>query len=302
MFTKQVGAPGAGFAGAMQHQMDWQRQRYQWRIRDAEIPLGARTLLCGVLDLNLFQGDSGKPDRDEVLKAAQKMEDQGASLLDVTVQGDPIGAKLPSSDSELRRLVPVLRRLRHNLGVPVCVSTCHAATAERAIELDVAIIHDFSGLVFDPQLARAVNRAGAGLVIGHTRGMPETWANQPPVSNPLEAVARDLGSSIARALAAGIDRRQIVVDPGLGNGKRGPESLQILRQVERLAGLGQPVQVSPSRKPFLVESIRAPQSERLYATAAAAAVAAAQGAHLLRVQEVGEIAQVVKAIDRMLES
>jgi len=278
------------------------RQRYQWRIRDAEIPLGTRTLVSGIIDLNEFLGESGKPDRDAVLQAAQRMVQAGAGLVDVTAQHDPIEAAVLSSDGELRRLVPVLRKLRHNLGVPVCVTTCHAATAERALEIGAAVIHDFSGLAFDPLLAPAVNRAGAGLVIGHTRGMPETWNKLSTVSNLLEAVARDLDSSIARARAAGIDRRHIVIDPGLNMGKRGPENYQILCNLERLGELGEPLQVSPSRKQFLVESVRAPESERLFAVAAAAAVSALQGVHVLRVHEVSEIVQVVKAVDRMLEA
>jgi dihydropteroate synthase len=278
------------------------RQRYQWRVLDAEIPLGTRTLIAGIIDLNTFLGEGGKPDRDAVLRAAEQMVQDGAALLDVTAQHDPIEAALLSADNELRRLVPVLRKLRHNLGVPVCVTTCHASTAERALELGAAVIHDFTGLAFDPQLAPVVNRAGAGLVIGHSRGMPETWYKLPPVSNPLENVARDLDSSIARARAAGIDRRHIVIDPGLSMGKRGPENYQILRNLERFAELGQPVQVSPSRKAFLVESVRAPDSERLFATAAAAAICAAHGAQVLRVHEVSEMALVAKAVDRMLES
>jgi dihydropteroate synthase len=278
------------------------RQRYQWRILDAELPLGTRTLVAGIIDLHDFLGETGKPDRDALLGVAQRMVQDGAGLVDVTAQRDPIEGAVLSSDGELRWLVPVLRKLRHNLGVPVCVTTCHAATAERAIELGAAVIHDFSGLAFDPGLAPAVNRAGAGLVIGHTRGMPETWNKQPPLSNVLEIVARDLDSSIARARAAGIDRRHIVIDPGLSRGKRGPENFQILANLERLADLGQPLQVGPSRQPFLVESVRAPDSERLFATLAAAAVSAAEGAHMLRVHEVSEIAQVVKAVDRMLES
>jgi dihydropteroate synthase len=278
------------------------RQRYQWRILDAEIPLGPRTLVAGIVDLNDFLADNGKPDREAVLQAAQRLVERGAGLLDLTAQHDPIEAAVLPSDDELRWLVPVLRKLRHNLGVPVCVTTCHAATAERALELGAAVIHDFSGLAFDPELAPAVNRVGAGLIIGHTRGMPETWNRLIPVSNPLETIARDLDSSIARARAAGIDRRHIVIDPGLSMGKRGPENYQILRNLERLAELGQPLQVSPSRKQFLVESVRAPESERLFATLAAAAIAAAGGAHLLRVHEVSEIGQVAKAVDRMLES
>jgi dihydropteroate synthase len=278
------------------------RQRFQWRIHDAEIPLGARTLVAGILDLNEFLADSDKPDRDAALRTAQRMEQEGAGLLDVTAQHDPIEGALVSSDNELRRLVPVLRKLRHNLGIPVCVTSCHAATAERALELGAAAIHDFTGLAFDPQLAPVVNRAGAGLIIGHTRGMPETWSKLPPLSNVMETIARDLAASIARAHSAGIDRRQIVIDPGLNMGKRGPENHQILHNLERLGELGQPLQVSPSRKPFLVESVRAPESERLFATVAAAVVSVLGGAHLLRVREVSEVAQAVKAIDRMLEA
>jgi dihydropteroate synthase len=201
----------------------------------------------------------------------------------------------------MRRLVPVLRRLRHNLGVAVSVSTSHAATAERALELGVAVIHDFSGLAVDPELAPVVNRADAGLILGHTRGMPETWRKLLPVSNLIEVVAQGLGSSIARARAAGIDPRQIVIDPGLNMGKRGPENYQLVKNLEQLANLGHPLQVSPSRKPFLADSVRAPESERFLATVAVAAIAAAQGVHLLRVHEVSEIVQAVKAVDRMLE-
>jgi dihydropteroate synthase len=122
------------------------------------------------------------------------------------------------------------------------------------------------------------------------------------VSNLLETVAQALASSIARARAAGIDSRQIVIDPGLGMGKRGPENYQLLRNLEQLAELGQPLQVSPSRKPFVVESVRAPESEWIFSTAAVAAISAAQGAHLLRVHEVSEVAEAVKVVDRMLES
>ena len=102
--------------------------------------------VAGIVDLNQFLGESGKPDRDAVLRAAQRMVQDGAGLVDVTAQHDPIEAAVLCSDSELRWLVPVLRKLRHSLGVPVCVTTCHAATAERVLELGAAVIHDFSGL------------------------------------------------------------------------------------------------------------------------------------------------------------
>lgn len=281
--------------------MKWLRQRHQWRIRNGEIPLGTRTLITGILDLSRFLSDDGKPDRQAVLRAAERMERDGARLIDVTAQRDPIEGKILSPDEELPRLVPVLRRLRNNLGIPVCVTTCHADTAERVLELDAAVIHDFSGLSVDPRLPTVVNRGSAGLVIGHVRGTPGGREKLVPVANLVEMVARDLQSAIARSRAAGIDPRQVVVDPGLNMGKRGPENFLILRALPLFGELGQPVQVSPSQKPFLVESIKAPESERMFATAAMASLAAAQGVQILRVHEVAEIAQVLKAVDRVLE-
>ena len=277
------------------------RPRHQWRIKDGEVTLGGRTLLVGVLDLSPLPRDTGKVDRDAIMRAAEKLEQDGAGLVDVTVQREPFEGELIDSDSELKKLVPVLRRLRHNMGIPVCVTTCHAATAERVLELDVAVIHDFSGLALDPHLAPAVNQAGAGLILGHMRGKPDTWNKQSAMSSPTETVARELESSIARARAAGIDRRQIVIDPGLGLGKRGPENYLIVRQLERLFELGQPIQVTPSRQPFLVESVRSPESERLYSTLVLAAIVAWEGAHLLRVHEVAEAAQAMKLVDRMMD-
>jgi dihydropteroate synthase len=280
--------------------MKW-RPRFQWRIRDAEIPLGPRTLVVGILDVNSLSETTGKAYHEAGLRAAEELERLGADLVDVTAQAEPIEGKLLSADEELRRLVPVLRRLRHNLRVPVCVSTCHAETAARVLELDAAAIHDFSGLASDPGLARVVSRQAAGLIIGHCRGTPETWNRLPPLPDVMELVLRDLDSSIARARAAGIDRRHVVIDPGLNLGKRGAENLDVLAQVGRLAQLGQPIQISPSRKPFLVESVRATDREWFHATAAVAVAAACEGVHLLRVREVAEVTELVKPVDRMLE-
>ncbi len=273
------------------------RRRYNWLIRDQHITLGARTLIMGVLDLD----GEPRPDPAAVLEHALKMQQEGADL--VEVNADPIrtGDRRISEDEELRALVPVLRKLRHNLDIPLSINTYNAATAERAVELGAQIINDVSGLSFDPRVAGVVNQTDAGLIVTHTRGTPDTWKKLPPLHDLVGTIGRELESSVARARRAGVDRRRIVVDPGLELGKRGLENYQILTQIDRLAALQQPILVSPSRKFFLTGTVRAKESDRLYGAAAASTLAILGGAHILRVHEVAAIAQVARTTDHVYE-
>ena len=274
------------------------RRRYDWLIRDRHITLGTRTLIMGVLDLHT--GDQ-PTDPGAVRDQALKMQQEGADL--VEVGADPIraGEQRITDDEELRALVPVLRKLRHNLDVPLSINTYNAATAERAVDLGVQIINDVSGLSFDPQVARVVNQSDAGLIVTHVRGTPDTWKRLPALHDLMGTVGRELESSVARARRAGVDPRRIVVDPGLELGKRGLENFQILTQLDRLAAMGQPVLVSPSRKVFLTGTVRAKESDWLYGAAAASTLAILGGAHILRVHEIAAIAQVARTTDQIYE-
>ncbi len=282
--------------------MKAQRDRYPWRIRERELSLGVRTAVMGVLDVGAASSPDSATVVEDAVEAALKMQEQGADLVDLTPQPSLDPPTLISADEELRRLVPLLRKLRQRLDVPVSVTTCHADTAERSLALGANVINDWSGLSFDPRMAEVINQHDAGLVIGHARGTPESWPRQPPLPDVMQIIKRDLDSALGRARGARIDRRRIVIDPGLEMGKRGQENDQILADLYRLGPLGQPILVSPSGKRFLTESVRSPARVRLFATSAAVAVAVARGAHVVRVYEVEEIALVVKAADRILEA
>ena len=116
----------------------------------------------------------------------------------------------------MRRLSPVLKRLKDRLTIPISIDTYKAEVAERAIELGAEIINDPSGLTFEPQLARTVANHDAGLVINHMRGRPETWAKLGPLPDPMATIARDLDAAVSRARHQGIDKARIVLDPGIG--------------------------------------------------------------------------------------
>ncbi len=283
--------------------MKWERQRYQWKIRDREISLGNRTLVIGALTVaprDNAKGDSS--DRRKALDTVLEMQQAGADLIDLSAYPGPPAKGRLTANEELRRLVPLLRKLRHKLDVPLVVSTYHAETAERALELGAAVINDLGCLAFDPSMPQVIKQHDAGLIVTHSRGTPDTWAKLPPVSNLMEGILRELEAGLARARLTGIDRRRIVLDPGLGLGKRGLENYRILAQLERLEALHQPILVSPSRQPFLTESIRAPESEQLFGAAAVVTMAICAGVHLIRVCEVAEMAQVARAADRVFEA
>ena len=277
-----------------------QRQRYDWRIRDRSFTLGSRTLIMGVVSLE-NEGEGKRIEPGLVLEKARELERQGADLIELHAGPIYIGSRPLSADEELRKLVPVLRKLRHNVDTPVSINTYNAATAERAVELGVQIINDVSGLAFDAKLAGVINQSDVGLILTHLRGTPDTWKRLPALPDLVATIGRDLVSSLARARSAGIDRRRIVIDPGLELGKRGLENYRVLTQLDRLGQLRQPILVSPSRKRFMTETVRASDGEWTLAAAALSTIAIYGGAHIVRVHEVEAVAQAAKAADRVFE-
>lgn len=282
--------------------MELTRDRYPWKLRTRELTLGARTLVMGVLDVSGAQGAGSSQAVNALLEEALAIQAAGADLIDVSAQPNRGIPRRMTADEELRQMVPVLRKLRHNLDIPVSVHTSNSATAERVLELGVEIINDWSGLTIDAGMVSLAKQMDTGLILGHVRDTPDTWAKQRPLPDVVSVIMRDLQSAMGRAASMGIDRRRIVIDPGLEQGKRGLQNFRILAELDLVSSLNRPILVDLVGKPFLTESVRSPHDERLFATATAAAVAVYTGAHIIRVGEVKEISYVAKTADRMFES
>src|SRR6516165_7102212 len=143
--------------------------------------------------------DGGKySDPDRAFARALELEEQGADIIDVGAESTRPGSERISVAEEMRRLIPVLKRLKGRLTVPVSADTYKAEVAERALELGVEIINDPSGLTFEPHLARVVSNHDAGLVLNHMRGRPETWAKLGPMPDAMATISRDLEAAISR--------------------------------------------------------------------------------------------------------
>lgn len=242
--------------------------------------------------------DGGKylePDR--AYARALELEEQGADILDLGAESTAPGSARVSEAEEIHRLVPVLKRLNGKLAIPISVDTYKAAVAEKAIQHGAEILNDPSALTLDPQMAKVATNHDAGLILNHMRGSPETWAKLPPLKDPATAVTVDLAACVHRAMHAGLDKARLVVDPGLGFGKRKEENTEILARLPQFQKLDIPLLVGPSRKSFVKQNT---ELETAFASAAAVTAAILGGAHIVRVHDVREMCAVVKVADAVL--
>ncbi len=270
-----------------------------WRLKARELKLGDRTLIMGVLNVTPDSfSDGGKYlDPDRAFARAIEIEEQGADIIDVGAESTRPGSTPISAAEEIRRLIPVLKRLRGKFAVPISVDTYKAEVAELAIEHGAEIINDPSGLTFEPQLAKVAVHHDAGLILNHLRGRPETWAKLPPLRDVMGTITQELEATVSRARHVGVDRARIVIDPGIGFGKRKEQNSEILARLAQLARLELPLLVGPSRKSFLAQQT---EEQTRYATAAAVTASILGGAHIVRVHDVAEMKVAAELADEVL--
>jgi len=260
-------------------------------------------------------------DRKAAIARGLEIERDGADLLDIGGESTRPGALPISTEEELDRTIPVIEALKKKgLRIPISIDTYKARVAERALQAGAEIVNDVSGLRYDASLAAVVQQRRAGIVLMHLRGAPRTMQGLPPVRDIVSAVRRGLAASLRRALRAGIGKRQIVLDPGIGFGKTAAQNFEMINGLRRFASLGYPILVGPSRKSFIRAATvsersladrkeRRPASgkkefcsipeELLFGTAAAVTAAILNGAHIVRVHDVRQMLPVVRIADSL---
>ena len=268
--------------------------------RGIRLPLGGRTLVMGIINVtpDSFSGDGIADDVEVALARARALVAEGADLLDVGGESTRPGSEEVPLDEELRRVVPVIRRLAAESPVPISIDTAKAAVAEEALAAGAHIVNDITGLRGDPAMTEVVARAGAGIVAMHILGRPRTMQLAPAYEDVVLEIAEYLAGSVRLAIEAGARRDRIVVDPGIGFGKTLEHNLEILRRLAELKGLGQPVLIGTSRKSFIGRLLGGvPPAERVEGTGATVALAIAAGAEIVRVHDVAPAVKVARVAD-----
>jgi len=224
---------------------------------------------------------------DRAVAQAERLAADGCELLDVGGESTRPGAAPVSVEDEIGRVAPVIEQLvRRGLG-PVSVDTRKAAVARAALAAGAAVVNDVSGLAFDPELTAVVAQGGAGVIVMHMRGTPDTMDSLAVYRHVAADVAAELGAAAGRAEAGGVARERIVVDPGFGFAKTPEQNFRLLDELATVVALGYPVAVGPSRKRFLGAATGRPVEDRDRATAVACALAWERGARLFRVHDAG---------------
>ncbi len=224
-------------------------------ISDRSVVMGARTIIMAVLNVtpDSFSDGGRYVETDRAIKHGIELVQQGADWIDLGGESTRPGAQPVSAEEELERVLPVIRGLRRKFrNLPISIDTTKAEVAEKALQAGAKIVNDISGLRFDPRIADVARRHGTPLILMHTReGGPETMQRQPFVRDIWRSLMAGLETSIRRALAAGVRRSQLIIDPGLGFGKPRRQNFEIVAELTRLQRFRLPILIGASRKSFV---------------------------------------------------
>ena len=266
------------------------------------LPLLARPLLMGVLNVTPDSfSDSGRfADPDAAVAQFGRMVEEGAEIIDLGGESSRPGAESVDAGEEWRRVGAVLARVAANSPVPISIDTYKAEIARRAIDSGAVMVNDISALRFDPEMAQVVAETGVTAVLMHMLGTPRTMQQNPEYHDVVAEICSFLEARAQAALAAGVPKEKIMVDPGIGFGKTLFHNLLIIGRLKEIVALGYPVLVGASRKSFIGKISGVDESDRLEGSLAAAVLAACAGARIIRTHDVRQTRRALEVCGAVL--
>ncbi len=268
-------------------------------IGGREFDFNEKTYVMGILNITPDSfSDGGSYDGvEEAVRRAQEMVEEGAHIIDVGGESSRPGAEYVPEEEELSRVLPVIRRLVQEIDVPISIDTYKAGVAKACIQAGAHIINDISGFKGDPDMANVAARLGVPCILMHMRGTPKTMQDNLHYHSFMENLREELSESIEMAVEAGIERKNIILDPGVGFSKSSDHNLEIIKNIKELKRMGYPLLVGASRKRFIGEILDAASDERLEGSLAVAVISSWEGAGILRVHDVKETVRALKVTD-----
>lgn len=264
-----------------------------------QIELGRRTQIMGILNVtpDSFSDGGQFADFDKAVSHAFELISAGADILDIGGESTRPGSDPAPLAVELKRVIPVIRAIREKSDIPISIDTCKAEVGRQALAAGADIINDISSLQFEPELAEVAAQTGAPVILMHMLGVPRTMQKNPVYSSLISEMIAFLEERIRFAMSKGIDRGQIVIDPGIGFGKTVNHNLAIIRNLDAFACIGRPVLLALSRKRFIGSVLDRLEGERELGTAVANSIGILAGAHIVRVHDVAFQREAVKMAD-----
>jgi dihydropteroate synthase len=275
-----------------------------WHLRNRELPLGARCLVMGIVNVtpDSFSDGGRFLDTDAAIAHGLELVRQGADLLDIGGESTRPGNLPVPLDEELRRVLPVVTALAQQTGAAISIDTSKAEVASACLQAGAHLVNDVTGLTGDPRMPEVVRDLQAGAVVMHMQGTPATMQIAPTYGDVVTDLSRFFAERLQSLAAVGIAREAIALDPGIGFGKTREHNIALLARLAEFTALGRPICLGVSRKGFLGKLLDRRVEERLPGSLAAAAFALARKAvQVLRVHDVAatcDLVRVWEVLDR----
>lgn len=285
---------------ALERCLDLPSRRFVWEFSNDSFDLSNRVLVMGVVNVtpDSFY-DGGKHfELQRAVEAGLAMAADGADIVDVGGESTRPGAEEITISEELRRVVPVVRKLV-DAGVRVSIDTRHSRVAEEALQAGASIVNDVTGFR-DSSMVELLAASDAGAVVMHMQGVPQTMQQNPTYQWVTGEIALFLAGALDRLGKAGLAEKRVVIDPGIGFGKTLDHNLELIKELDKLACLGRPMLVGLSRKSFIGHITNLPPSDRLEGSLAATTAAVLNGARIARVHDVLSTVRAMRVVERLL--
>jgi dihydropteroate synthase len=269
-----------------------------------DIKFGARTYIMGILNVtpDSFSGDGIYQDIRKAVEAAEKLVQDGADIIDIGGESTRPGSKPVTIEEEIKRTIPVIKELSKKISVPLSIDTAKPEVAWLALENGASIVNDITGFGSGSKMIDAVKEFGAKVVVMHIKGTPRIMQDNPEYEDLIGEIKDSLREIIVKAVAGGIKKENIIIDPGIGFGKTIEHNLQILNRLSEFKEFGLPILIGPSRKSFIGKLTGSEPDERIPGTIASIAIAIKNGADIVRVHDVKEAKQAVVISDAIARS
>ena len=261
----------------------------------------SRTLIMGILNLtpDSFSDGGQFNSIQKALDHTMSMIEAGADIIDIGGESTRPGSKPISFVEEIERTIPVIEEIRKISDCTISIDSYKSEVVEAALNVNANIVNDISGLTYDNKMAKLISDKKSPLILMHMKGKPLDMQKNPIYDDLISEICNFFSNQILFANSVGIDSSKIILDPGIGFGKRPEDNFEIIRELKQIRAMGFPVLIGPSRKSFIGDTLKLPANDRIEGTMATITAGLINGANIVRVHDIKETLRTVSIAERI---